>query len=92
MPLTDVKIRNAKPANKPYRLWDGGGLYLEVTPAGGKLWRFKYRYMGKEKLLALGKWDIVSLRDARATRDDWKRVLARGDDPGDVRKQAKRER
>jgi integrase len=92
VPLTDVKIRNAKAASTPYRLWDGGGLYLEVTPAGGKLWRFKYRYMGKEKLLALGKWDIVSLRDARSTRDDWKRVLAKGDDPSNVRKQVKRER
>ena len=56
MPLTDVRVRNAKPTSKPQRLWDSGGLYLEVSPAGGKLWRFKYRFDGKEKLLALGKW------------------------------------
>ena len=48
MSLTDLKIRNAKPAAKPIRLWDGGGLYLEVAPAGGKWWRFKYRIDGKE--------------------------------------------
>jgi integrase len=89
VPLTDVKIRNAKPTSKKQRLWDSGGLYLEVSPAGGKLWRFKYRYHGKEKLLALGKWDIVTLREARELRDDWRKVLARGQDPGAVRKKAK---
>lgn len=53
MPLSDRKIINAKPADRPQRLWDAGGLYLEVSPAGGKLWRFKYRFAGKEKLMAL---------------------------------------
>jgi len=91
MPLTDVKVRNAKPGVKTQRLWDSGGLYLEISPSGGKLWRLKYRYHGKEKLLALGKWNTVSLRDARDLRDDWKKVLATGHDPGAVRKQAKRE-
>jgi hypothetical protein len=54
MALSDVKIRNTKASDKPRRLWDGGGLYLEVSPSGAKLWRLKYRYQGKEKLLALG--------------------------------------
>jgi hypothetical protein len=52
--LTDTAIRNAKPTTKPYRLSDGGGMYLEISPAGGKLWRLKYRFGGKEKRLALG--------------------------------------
>ena len=54
MALSEVKMRTAKASNKPQRLWDGGGLYLEVSPSGAKLWRLKYRYQGKEKLLALG--------------------------------------
>jgi integrase len=91
MPLTDVRVRNAKPTSKPQRLWDSGGLYLEVSPAGGKLWRFKYRFDGKEKLLALGKWDTVTLREARELRDDWKKFLAKGTDPSVVRRQAKRD-
>ena len=91
MSLTDVKIRNTKPSEKPQRLWDGGGLYLEVSPTGGKLWRLKYRYLGKEKLLALGKWDLVTLREARELRDEWKKILAKGLDPAAVRKKAKLE-
>src|ERR1700694_5328827 len=92
MPLSDVKVRNAKAVPpKTHRLWDSGGLYLEVSPAGGKLWRYKYRFQAKEKLLALGKWNTVSLGKARALRDDWKKILANGRDPGAVRKQAKRD-
>lgn len=91
MPLIDVKVRKAKPDDKPFRLWDSGGLYLEVSPAGAKLWRFKYRFNGKEKLLALGKWNLVSLAEARQGRDDAKRLLARGIDPNAQRKAQKRE-
>jgi integrase len=91
MALSDVKIRTAKASDKPRRLWDGGGLYLEVSPSGAKLWRLKYRYQGKEKLLALGKLDVVSLRDARELRNEWKKLLAKGLDPGTVRKQSKRD-
>jgi hypothetical protein len=87
--LTDVKIRNAKPTDKPQRLWDNGGLYLEVSPSGGKLWRFKYRFQGKEKLLGLGKWDAVSLREARDKRDECKKAMARGIDPAAQRKAEK---
>ncbi len=54
MALSDVAIRNAKPAQKPYKLADAGGLYLQVTPSGGKLWRLKYRHLGKEKVLSYG--------------------------------------
>ncbi|MGS0537506.1 Arm DNA-binding domain-containing protein [Xanthomonas oryzae pv. oryzicola] len=54
MPLNDLLIRKAQPASKPVRLFDGGGLYLEIAPSGGKLWRWKYRFAGKEKRLALG--------------------------------------
>jgi integrase len=91
MPLTDAKLRNTKPGNKPQRLWDSAGLYLEVSPTGGKLWRFKYRFGGKEKLLALGKWNAVSLADARDKRDAAKRLLAQNIDPGERRKAEKRE-
>ena len=58
MPLTDRQIKNAKPTAKPYKLTDGSGLYLQVTPAGGKLWRLKYRVGGKEKLLSIGKYPL----------------------------------
>jgi integrase len=85
-PLTDTAIRNAKPREKPFKLFDGGGLYLEVSPAGGKLWRLKYRYGGKEKLLALGAWPEVSLSAARQQRLEARALLAQGIDPGAVRK------
>jgi integrase len=91
MPLTDAKVRNAKadPA-KSQRLWDSGGLYLEVSPVGGKLWRLKYRFDGKEKLLALGRWKAVSLADARDKRDAAKKLMARQIDPAENRKEEKR--
>ncbi|HKE42713.1 MAG TPA: integrase arm-type DNA-binding domain-containing protein [Casimicrobiaceae bacterium] len=91
MPLTDVKVRNAKPTARPQRLWDSGGLYLEVSPSGGKLWRLKYRVGGKEKLLALGKWNAVSLAEAREKRDAAKKLLAQKTDPAEQRKADKRE-
>jgi integrase len=86
MPLSDTAIRNAKPAAKPYRLFDGGGLYLEVSPSGGKLWRLKYRFDGKEKRLALGKYPEISLKDVRDRRDGARKLLANGVDPGVHRK------
>ena len=89
MPLTDTTIRNAQPATKAARLFDGGGLYLEVSPAGGKLWRLKYRIGGKEKRLALGAYPAVSLAGARQRRDDARKLLADGIDPGEHRKAAK---
>lgn len=86
MALTDIAIRKAKPADKPQRLFDGGGLYLEVSPAGGKLWRWKYRYGGKEKRMAFGTYPDVSLADARQRHADARKVLAAGIDPGAQRK------
>jgi integrase len=86
MPLTDTAIRNVKPGEKPVRLFDGGGLYLEVAPSGGKWWRLKYRIHGKEKRLSLGTYPEVGLRDARDRRDEARRLLAAGTDPSAVRK------
>ncbi|MET4570618.1 tyrosine-type recombinase/integrase [Rhodanobacter soli] len=87
--LTDTAIRKAKPANKPARMFDGGGLYLEVSPAGGKLWRLKYRFNGKERRLALGIYPDTGLADARDKRDAARKLLAAGVDPGEQRKAEK---
>lgn len=89
MPLTDSAIRTAKPAEKPVRMFDGGGLYLEVSPAGGKLWRLKYRFEGKEKRLSFGSYPDVPLKAARERRDEARKVLAAGIDPGEQRKAMK---
>lgn len=89
IPLTDVAIRNAKAADKPVKLFDGAGLFLQVTPTGGKLWRFKYLFDGKERLLALGKWPDVGLKMARQRRDAARALVAEGIDPGAKRKQDK---
>jgi integrase len=89
MPLTDTAIRNAKPGEKPVKLFDGGGLYLEVSPAGGKWWRLKYRFDGKEKRLSLGVYPDVSLKDARDRRDASRKLLANGIDPSENRKAMK---
>lgn len=89
MPLSDIAIRNAKPAAKPVKMFDGGGLYLEISPAGGKWWRLKYRHDGKEKRLSLGVYPDVSLKDARERRDTTRKLLANGIDPSEHRKQEK---
>lgn len=89
MSLTDTAVRNAKPGAKPAKLFDGRGLFLIVTPAGGKWWRFRYRFGGKEKLLALGVYPGVALASARQKRDDARKLLADGIDPGAHRKAAK---
>lgn len=89
MALTDKAVRNAKPKDKAYKLTDGGGLFLFVTPAGGKSWRLKFRVGGTEKLLTLGKYPQVSLADARKARDHEKAKLAAGADPAHDRKMAK---
>lgn len=86
MPLTDTAIRNAKPAEKARKLFDGGGLYLEVAPSGGKWWRLKYRFAGKEKRLSLGVYPDVSLKDARDRRDEARKLLANEIDPSENRK------
>lgn len=86
MPLTNTSIKNAKPKTKPWRMFDGGGLYLEVSPKGGKWWRLKYRFDGKEKRLSLGVYPEVGLKVARGRRDESRRLLADGVDPGVNRK------
>lgn len=88
MPLTDAACRNAKPAVSLKKLSDGGGLQLWVQPSGGKLWRLAYRYGGKQKLLAIGPYPLVSLSDARQTREDAKRALLAGQDPSEVKRAA----
>ena len=89
MALTNIAINKASPKNKPYRLYDEKSLYLEVTPAGGKLWRLKYRFGGKEKRLAMGAYPEISLKAARAARDEAKALLANNIDPSEFKKSKK---
>ncbi|EPR3506144.1 tyrosine-type recombinase/integrase [Serratia marcescens] len=89
MKLTARQVDTAKPKEKPYKLSDGGGLYLEVAPNGSRYWRMKYRINGKEKRLSFGVYPIVSLAVAREEREKAKRVLAAGGDPGEVKKAGK---
>jgi integrase len=89
IPLTDMKVQKAKSKDKPISLFDGGGLYLLITPSGGKLWRFKYRFHNKEKKLAFGSYPEISLQDARQRREDARRLLANDVDPDAVRKAQK---
>jgi integrase len=87
--LTETAIRSAKPREKPYKLFDERGLYLLVAPTGGRLWRFRYRHGGKEKLLALGAYPDVPLRRAREKRDEARRLVADGIDPNVQRQKDK---
>lgn len=87
MPLSDTAIRALAPGPKPVKKADERGLYLLVQPSGGKLWRFKYRFLGKEKKLSLGRYPDVSLKEARRRRDEARQILALGIDPGVDRKQ-----
>lgn len=89
MPLSDITIRNTKPGPKPAKLFDERGLFLLVTPTGGKWWRLKYRFEGKEKLLSLGTYPDVGLKDARERRDSARKQLADGIDPSHSRKAQK---
>lgn len=89
MPLTDTAAKKAKPQDKPYKMADGGGLYLLVAPTGGKLWRLKYRVGGKEKLLSLGSYPDVSLARAREKQAEARKLLADGIDPSTHRKETK---
>ncbi|MFG1237329.1 integrase arm-type DNA-binding domain-containing protein [Xanthobacter autotrophicus DSM 597] len=91
MPLTDTAIRAAKAGDKPYKLADGGGLYLLVNPTGSRLWRLKYRIEGKEKLLAIGPYPEVTLAKARERRDDAKKAIIDGADPSALKKQSREE-
>lgn len=81
MPLTHFDLQNAKPAEKPYKLSDGGGLFLLIKPNGTKLWRMKYRFLGVERLLSFGGYPLLSLAEARGKRDTAKKLIADGKDP-----------
>jgi len=89
MPLADKTILKAKPESKARKLFDGGGLYIEIAPSGGKLWRLKYRFDGREKRLAFGSYPDISLEAAREKRDLARAMLASGVDPGEHRKAEK---
>lgn len=81
MALTDTEIRKSKPGEKPYKLFDSAGLYLLMTPTGGRLWRWKYRFQGTEKQMAFGPYPALSLADARERRDAARKRLVNGIDP-----------
>ena len=81
MYLSKKEIDNAKPKKKPYRLFDGNGIFVEVRPRGGKYWRFKYRFDNKERRLAFGVYPDVSLLDAREKREEARKQIAAGIDP-----------
>jgi integrase len=90
--LTDIKVRNARPRDKAFKIFDSDGLFLFVTPSGSKLWRVKYRFGGKEKLLALGAFGgspNITLKAARIERDDARALLRKNIDPGKARKAEK---
>ena len=81
MALSDLKIRKAKPQAKPYKIYDSLGLFVLINPNGSKLWRQKYKHLGKERLLTHGAYPNVSLKDARERRDEMREQLADGIDP-----------
>lgn len=89
MALTDVAIRNAKPRTKPYKMGDAFGLFVLIQPSGGKLWRFKYRFDGREKKLAIGTYPVIGLAEARRRRDQARELLAAGKDPSRERQREK---
>jgi integrase len=92
MSLTDTAVKNAKPGAKTVKLFDGGGMYLEVAPSGGKWWRLKYRHLGKEKRLSLGTYPETTLKAARENAQAAKALLTQGDDPSEARKADKARR
>ena len=91
MKLKDVAVRKAKPEARPYKMADGGGLFLLVQPNGSKYWRLKYRFGGKEKLMALGVYPETTIADARTRRDEARKLLAHGGDPGAVKQTQKKQ-
>jgi len=89
MKLSDTKIRSLKPKEKNYKVFDGYGLFMLVTNKGGKYWRFRYKFAGKEKLLAIGVYPHVTLAQARRKRDEAKAIIADGKDPAFEKKKEK---
>ncbi|MGK4567359.1 tyrosine-type recombinase/integrase [Flavobacterium sp. 3HN19-14] len=91
MSLSDTTCKSAKPKEKPYKLADSGGLYLEIMPNGSKLWRVKYRYLKKEKRLSLGAYPLTTLAEARNGRDAAKIKLKQNIDPSDARRDGRKQ-
>ena len=89
MALTDIKVRTVKPDDKPFKLTDGEGMHLLVNPNGSKYWRLQYRFSGKQKMLALGVYPMVSLAEARKRRDAAKKLVSDGIDPSQKKKEDK---
>ncbi|EMR7681218.1 tyrosine-type recombinase/integrase [Yersinia enterocolitica] len=89
MALTDIKVRSVKPSDKPFKLTDGEGMHLLVNPNGAKYWRLQYRFGGKQKMLALGVYPIVTLADARKRREVAKKLVSDGIDPAEKKKEDK---
>src|SRR6476660_4702714 len=90
MTLTDTRIRNAKPKSQAYKLSDGGGMYLLVTPKGASYWRLDYRFAGKRRTLALGVYPTVTLSNARSRREEARALLGNAKDPSIEKKATKR--
>jgi len=90
MALTDIQVKAACPREKLYKISDSGGLQLHVSPSGGKLWRYAYRHHGHQKVLALGAYPLISLKEAREKRDNAKRELLDGNDPSELKKAKKK--
>ena len=86
--LKSLEVENARPRDKPYKLSDGDGLHLVIQPTGSKLWRFRYRFMGKENTLGFGSFPEVTLASARGKRTDARKLLAEGKDPSQQKKRA----
>lgn len=91
MKLTDTRCRNIKPNVKHQKLFDGGGLYLEVTPTGSKIWKLKYRFLKKEKKLSIGSYPIISLKEAREKRDEAKKLILNNIDPSLAKQQIQKQ-
>ncbi len=90
--LSDAAINKAKPKDKEHHLYDGDGLYIAITPTGGKLWRMKYYFEGKERRIHFGSYPEISLADARQRRFEARQLLVKGIDPGAVKKAMKEAR
>ncbi len=91
MPLTVTEVQNCKPQSKMARLFDGRGMYLEITPTGSRWWQFKYRFGEKEKRISLGVYPDVGLNEARERREEVRKQVAAGIDPAEQRKNQKAE-
>lgn len=87
MALSSLALSKAKPRDKPYKLADGHGLYLLVTPQGGRYWRMNYRFDGKAKTMAMGVFPLITLAEAREKREEARKLLAAGSDPTATRKE-----